>query len=37
MVDRYMAALTTGTTTGTYQTDLQATIDQMIEVLGTLE
>ena len=37
MVDRYLAALTTGITTGTYQTDLQATIDQMIEVLGTLE
>ena len=37
MIDRYLAALTTGTTTGTYQTDLQATIDQMIEVLGTLE
>ncbi len=37
MVDRYMAALTTGTVTGPYQTDLQATVDQMIEVLGTLE
>lgn len=37
MVDRYLAALTTGITTGTYQTDLQATIDQLVEVLGTLE
>ena len=37
MIDRYLAALTTGTTTGTYQTDLQATIDQMVEVLGALE
>lgn len=37
MIDRYLAALTTGITTGTYQTDLQATIDQLVEVLGTLE
>ena len=37
MIDRYLQALTTGITTGTYQTDLQLTVDQIIEVLHTLE
>ena len=37
MIDRYFAALTTGIITGTYQTDLQLTVDQIIEVLGTLQ
>ena len=37
MIDRYLAALTTGTATGPYQTDLQLTVDQIVEVTGTLE
>ena len=37
MIDRYIASLTTGINTGTYQTDLQLTIDQIIEVVGTLQ
>ena len=37
MIDRYIASLTTGINTGTYQTDLQLTVDQIIEVVGTLQ
>ena len=37
MIDRYIASLTTGINTGTYHTDLQLTVDQIIEVVSTLQ